>query len=92
MKFNIPAYSLKAFSFRDEKGVVLCKHFVAFQQQRLYHTSQYYVNWFLSMKDAQDKIEQWRWEYNTFRPHSSLNDLTPEEVFNEHDKTSRFST
>ncbi|QNE38578.1 IS3 family transposase [Hymenobacter sp. NBH84] len=38
------------------------------------------VHWFLSLADAQDKIEQWRQEYNSFRPHSSLQNLTPEEV------------
>jgi len=37
------------------------------------------VNWFLSMDDAKEKIEAWRKEYNEFRPHSSLGDLTPEE-------------
>lgn len=35
------------------------------------------VNWFLSLEDAQEKIETWREEYNEFRPHSSLGDLTP---------------
>ena len=39
------------------------------------------VNWFLSLEDAQDKIDAWRKEYNEFRPHSSLGDLTPEQVF-----------
>ena len=37
------------------------------------------VNWFLSMEDACEKIERWRVEYNEFRPHSSLGDLTPSE-------------
>ena len=37
------------------------------------------VNWFLSLEDARDKIEKWRIEYNEFRPHSSLDDLTPNE-------------
>lgn len=37
------------------------------------------VNWFLSLEDACDKIEQWRLDYNDFRPHSSLDDLTPNE-------------
>jgi len=37
------------------------------------------VNWFLSFEDACDKIEQWRQDYNEFRPHSSLEDLTPNE-------------
>ena len=35
------------------------------------------VNWFLSIEDAQEKIEMWRLDYNDFRPHSSLGDLTP---------------
>ena len=29
--------------------------------------------------DAKEKIETWRMEYNQYRPHSSLNDLTPAE-------------
>ena len=37
------------------------------------------VNWFLSMEDAREKIDRWRVEYNEFRPHSSLGDLTPKE-------------
>lgn len=37
------------------------------------------INWFLSMKDACDKINQWQWDYNEFRPHSSLDNLTPSE-------------
>jgi len=35
------------------------------------------VNWFQSMEDAQEKIEKWRKDYNDFRPHNSLGDLTP---------------
>ncbi len=35
------------------------------------------VNWFLSLEDAREKIEQWRHDYNDFRPHSSLDDMTP---------------
>ena len=37
------------------------------------------VHWFLSLTDAQEKIEHWRQEYNGFRPHSSLQNLTPDE-------------
>ena len=37
------------------------------------------VNWFLSFEDAIMKIEQWRKDYNEFRPHSSLDNLTPKE-------------
>ena len=36
-------------------------------------------NWFTSLKDAQEKIEAWRKEYNCDRPHSSLGNLSPEE-------------
>ncbi len=39
------------------------------------------VNWFLSLTNAQEKIENWRQEYNGFRPHSSLNDRRDDEVF-----------
>jgi putative transposase len=35
------------------------------------------VHWFLSLTDAQEKIEVWRRDYNEYRPHSSLGDLTP---------------
>jgi putative transposase len=34
-------------------------------------------HWFLSLSDAQEKIEAWRVDYNEFRPHSSLGNLTP---------------
>lgn len=37
------------------------------------------VNWFLSLDDAAEKINTWRYEYNEFRPHSSLNNMTPME-------------
>jgi putative transposase len=45
------------------------------------------VNWFLSLEDAEDKINAWREEYNSFRPHSSLKDLTPNEVVNMYKKS-----
>jgi putative transposase len=38
------------------------------------------THWFLSLPDTQEKIERWRQEYNRFRPHSSLQNLTPDEV------------
>jgi len=37
------------------------------------------LHWFLSLEDARDKIEAWRQEYNSYRPHSSLGGLTPDE-------------
>ncbi len=40
------------------------------------------VNWFLSFEDARDKIEAWRQDYNEFRPHSSLGNLTPTDFAN----------
>lgn len=41
------------------------------------------INWFLSLSDAREKIESWRDEYNNFRPHSSLENLTPNEIHEE---------
>jgi putative transposase len=35
------------------------------------------VNWFLSLEDAKMKVEAWRKDYNDFRPHSSLGNMTP---------------
>ena len=35
-------------------------------------------HWFLSVPDAQEKVEAWRLEYNAHRPHSSLGNLAPE--------------
>lgn len=37
------------------------------------------TNWFLSIEDAQEKLESWRVDYNQYRPHSSLDNMTPEE-------------
>lgn len=37
------------------------------------------VHWFLSLDDTREKIERWRRDYNEFRTHSSLGDLTPYE-------------
>lgn len=39
-------------------------------------------NWFLNLDDAKSKIETWREEYNSYRPHSSLRYKTPEEFAN----------
>ena len=37
------------------------------------------LHWFTDLADAREKIESWRVEYNRVRPHSSLDDATPEE-------------
>jgi putative transposase len=50
------------------------------------------TNWFLSMEDAREKISEWKEEYNTFRPHSSLEDLTPDEFIEKQQKKPEFST
>ena len=36
-------------------------------------------NYFSDIQEAKNRIEEWRIEYNTFRPHSSLGYKTPEE-------------
>ena len=38
-----------------------------------------YANYFLSLLDTQEKVEQWRNYYNTIHLHSSLGNLAPEE-------------
>jgi putative transposase len=50
------------------------------------------TNWFLSLSDARAKIESYRREYNAYRPHSSLQGMTPEEAENECTKNPGFST
>ena len=34
-------------------------------------------NWFLSLEDAREKVEDWREEYNKKRPHGALDNLSP---------------
>ena len=50
------------------------------------------VHWFLSLEDAQAKIDLWREEYNSYRPHSSIDDLTPDEFEEAYEKQARNST
>jgi putative transposase len=38
----------------------------------------------LSIEDAREKIEAWREDYNAFRPHSSLGNLSPNEFVERH--------
>jgi transposase InsO family protein len=37
------------------------------------------ASWFRNLADATERIEVWRKDYNSHRPHSSLGNLTPEE-------------
>lgn len=50
------------------------------------------VNWFLSLEDAQQNLDVWREDYNSYRPHSSLGNLTPNEFINNSQKKTNFST
>jgi putative transposase len=34
------------------------------------------AHWFMSLEDAKEKVEAWRQDYNEFRPHSALNNMT----------------
>lgn len=43
-------------------------------------------NYFSDIHEAKGKIEEWRIEYNTFRPHSSLDYKTPEEFLKQCEK------
>lgn len=36
-------------------------------------------NWFKNLEDARKKVEYWRHDYNTKRPHRSLRQMTPQE-------------
>jgi putative transposase len=42
------------------------------------------VHLFFSVEDARQKVEAWRQDYNTERPHGSLNGLTPQEYLVAH--------
>lgn len=49
-------------------------------------------NWFLSLREAQVRIEDWRKDYNEVRPHSTLDDLTPMEFIRNQEKMALAST
>lgn len=44
------------------------------------------THWFLSLEDAYEKINAWVSEYNNFRPHSSLNEMTPQEFIEQQEQ------
>lgn len=37
------------------------------------------AHWFESLEEAKAKIDAWRWDYNEYRPHRSLEGMTPRE-------------
>jgi putative transposase len=40
--------------------------------------------WFVSIEETREKLEQWRKEYNGFRPHRSLGNKTPRDFLAEY--------
>lgn len=48
------------------------------------------AHWFLSLEDAAHKIEMWRKDYNEFRPHSALGNLSPKEYINRSSRSQNF--
>ena len=50
------------------------------------------VNWFLFLEDIIQKIQAYKEEYNEYRPHSSLGNLTPREFIQKSKKDPDFST
>jgi putative transposase len=49
------------------------------------------LEWFRNRTEARVVIERWRRHYNSVRPHSSLNDLTPKEFKMRYDQSTRFA-
>lgn len=49
------------------------------------------THWFMSLDDAREKIEAWRRDYNEFRPHSALHNMTPQEYVKRQSKKSEIS-
>lgn len=83
---NGPEFTSRAFhTWAHEKGVRLCfiqpgkpmeNAFIESFQGRL-RDECLNLHWFRTVQSAKEIIELWRREYNTERPHSSLNNLTP---------------
>jgi putative transposase len=85
---NGPEFTAKAFLFWAEEHQIRIIHINpgkpmenAFVEsfQGKFRDECLNLHWFSSLADARQKIETWRHEYNTERPHSSLGDLSPYE-------------
>ncbi|MBT2163468.1 transposase [Zobellia sp. KMM 6746] len=48
------------------------------------------ANWFFSLEDAQKKFDIWREDYNGFRPHSSLGNMSPNEYIEKNENSPDF--
>ena len=48
-------------------------------------------HWFTSIADAREKIENWRRDYNSVRPHSSLGDIAPQEFLRKYYEKKKLS-
>ncbi|WP_353128979.1 integrase core domain-containing protein [Parapedobacter pyrenivorans] len=62
---------------------------------RLIHSPSFregYTHWILSLEDTRKKIEAWRMEYITFRPHGFLGDLTSETFIKNQVSKAKIST
>jgi putative transposase len=85
---NGPEFTSRAFhAWAYGKGIRLCfiqpgkpmeNAFIESFQGRL-RDECLNLHWFRTVQSAKETIEHWRREYNTERPHSSLNNLTPAE-------------
>jgi len=56
-----------------------------------FHNKSLNTRCFVSLEDAREKIETWRRDYNGFRPHSALDNMTPEEYVKKHLKKPEIS-
>ncbi|MBI3259486.1 MAG: transposase [Ignavibacteriae bacterium] len=46
-------------------------------------------NWFTSLEEAKRIIEEWREDYNCYRPHTSLKGLSPWEFINKEENLTK---
>ena len=49
------------------------------------------ASWLFSLVDARERIEAWRIDYNTERPHSALGHLTPRAFARQTERARRIS-